>query len=173
MGFDQTKIQLVIDKMEIRDALARYCRGLDRHDVDMMLSAYHPDAREQHGAFDGTPAEYGRYVMEMVKNSVVSAHQITNVLIEVNGDIANSEAYVYVIHQIAGDDFEDHIVGRYLDRFEKRNGDWRIAHRLLTIEWSRRQPVATSPWEPLTAFVKGRTTMDDPVYTSPHLAGLR
>lgn len=173
MNIDHEKIQLVIDKMEIRDALARYCRGLDRHDVDMMLSAYHPDAREQHGAFDGTPAEYGKYVMEMVKDSVVSAHQITNVLIEVNGSIANSEAYVYVIHQLAGDDFEDHIVGRYLDRFEKRNGDWRIAHRLLTLEWSRRQPVATSPWDPLKAFVRGRTTMEDSVYTSPHLAGLR
>lgn len=173
MTIDQQKrFQLTADKMEIRDALARYCRGLDRHDVDLMLSAYHPDAREQHGEFDGTPAEYGKYVMGVVKEAVVSAHMITNVLIEVNGDRANSEAYVYVIHQLAGDDFEDHIVGRFLDRFEKRAGDWRIAHRLVTSEWSRRQPISTSPWAPLAAFAKGRTSMDDLVYHAPHLSGL-
>lgn len=171
MNIDQQKIQLAIDKMEIRDALARYCRGLDRQDVNLMLSAYHMDAREQHGSFDGTPAEYGRYVMDIVKNSKVSLHMITNVLIEVNGNIANSETYVYVIHQMEGVE-EDHIVGRYLDRFEKRAGEWKIAHRLLTLEWSRRQISSPSSFEPLAHFVKGQLSKGDPVYTAPHLAGL-
>ena len=171
MPIDEQKLQTAIDKIEIMDCLARYCRGLDRQDPEMLLSAYHENAREQHGSFDGTPAEYVEYVMPFVSGAKVALHMITNVLIEVNGDKANCESYAYVIHNMDGDE-EDHIVGRWIDRFEKRDGEWKIAHRLLTNDWSRRQPVATSPFAPLADFVPGRHSMQDAVYTASHVADL-
>jgi hypothetical protein len=41
-----------IARKQIHDALMRYCRGIDQMDRDLILSAYHPGARDNHGTFD-------------------------------------------------------------------------------------------------------------------------
>lgn len=169
---DPNELQVLIAKMHIYEALARYCRGADRQDVDMWLSAFHPDARIEHAGYDAPPAEFAQRSMEIMKDMVVSAHRLSNVLIEVNRDIANSEAYVDIVHQEKGEEHEDHLIGRYLDRFEKRGGKWRIAHRQVSLDWTRRQVANPSPWEPLARFMRAKLSKEDAVYTAPHLAGL-
>jgi len=47
----EARLLAAADKEEIRDALFRYCRGIDRGDAAMMRSAYHADAIEHHGDF--------------------------------------------------------------------------------------------------------------------------
>ena len=41
----------------IRQAALRYCRGVDRLDAELMRSAYHDDATDDHGVFVGSAAD--------------------------------------------------------------------------------------------------------------------
>ena len=47
------------DRREIHDVVLTYCRGVDRGDLDLVRSVYHPDALDHHHtAFDGTVDEF-------------------------------------------------------------------------------------------------------------------
>ena len=46
-------LQQLIDRQQIHDCILRYCSGVDRFDREMLLSVYHPDAMDDHGAFVG------------------------------------------------------------------------------------------------------------------------
>ena len=53
-----TEICELWDREAIRDCLHRYARGVDRFDRELILSAFHPDALDEHGKFVGTPDEF-------------------------------------------------------------------------------------------------------------------
>ena len=55
---DGGEIRHLIDRQAILDCLTRYCRGVDRFDRELVLSAYHSDAIDDHGAFVGTREEF-------------------------------------------------------------------------------------------------------------------
>ena len=42
------KLQRLVDRAEIHDCMARYVRGVDRGDAELMRSAYFPDAYDDH-----------------------------------------------------------------------------------------------------------------------------
>ena len=54
------------DRQDILDCLHRYTRGVDRHDRALMLSAYHPDAFDEHGVAEGVAKTVSRRVLEPV-----------------------------------------------------------------------------------------------------------
>src|SRR3954447_22274581 len=86
------EIQAVPDKQEIRELIYRYCRGADRLDAELMRSAYHDDAFDDHGAIRASRDEYVDTVMEVLGQHYLSTtHLIGNQLIELNGDRARSE----------------------------------------------------------------------------------
>ena len=43
------EVQELLDKQAIHEVMIRYCRGLDRMDAELVGSAYHPDAHDDHG----------------------------------------------------------------------------------------------------------------------------
>src|SRR5579872_4652425 len=51
------RLEHVADRQEIYDCLVRFCRGVDRFDRELMMSAFHPDAIDDHGPFVGTPEQ--------------------------------------------------------------------------------------------------------------------
>jgi len=130
------------DREAIRDCLYRYCRGIDRCDADLLRSAYWPDGLDSH-AVPGKPPlnayDFIGRVMPKLEMMQRTQHQITNSLIRIDGDNANVESYFWAVHQEHRDgELQDvHAAGRYLDRFTKRNGEWRIAHRHVLIDWFR------------------------------------
>ena len=74
-------------------------------------------------------------------------HKINNVLIELDGDIARCETCVTVVVRIPlerGATDWTH-AGRYVDRFERRNGEWRIAHRTVVYDLERFDEVVPAP----------------------------
>ena len=71
-------------------------------------------------------------------------HRLTNTFIEFEGDdTANVETYVLADHHHDPDGVEviDSFAGRYIDRFERRDGRWAIVSRSLRRDWTRRDPI--------------------------------
>jgi len=145
----------IADRMAIQDCLFRYVRGVDRKDWALVRSAYHPDAYDDHGNYKGG---IDGFIDSLVKRHATieqSMHVVGNVVIEFDGpDGALLEAY-FITHQrlspaagdarlaylrggSAGPDqaVETEVVGRYVDRMTRRDGEWRIAHRTVVFEVS-------------------------------------
>ena len=130
---------------EIREVVLRYCRGLDRLDADLLRSAYLPGAVDDHGVFVGDAADFCERVLESHRRYDASLHCVLNHLVELDGpDAARGEAYV-LAHVLRRDDegapVHDAWWGRYADRYERRDGRWGIAHRVVVHEWTRREPL--------------------------------
>ena len=139
-------IDELLAKQEIRDALMRYSRGIDLLDPDLVKSAYHPDAYDDHGTFKGNAFEFAEHVMVGLSNLTCTEHFLGNSHIEVDGDRAYSETYHVAYHRIPASD--DGVAtdftwgGRYVDVFERRDGGpWLILHRTVVHSWSRIDPV--------------------------------
>ena len=168
------RMERVIDENDIRHVLTRYCRGIDRRQYDLVRSCYHPDAMDEHGDFRGNVDEFIAMIGKNVPRYQSTNHFMGNLSIEVDGSKARSEAYTIAFHRLAPRGEEparDHIVCfRYVDDFEKRHGEWRIAHRVCTFDWTRTDPVVPG-WEYTEMFRRGSGTLDDPVF-APALADL-
>ena len=142
----------------IRRALYRYCRGVDRGDADMIASAYHENADENHGAFHGTGREFAEHLVPLMdKAPENSGHHITNVLIDRTGDEANVESYFIAFHA-QDDGGRAFVTGRYLDRFACRNGAWKIVRREVVID---SDSPATKSMD-LSAYPRGGRREADP-----------
>ncbi|MFN2537773.1 MAG: nuclear transport factor 2 family protein [Mycobacteriales bacterium] len=127
---------------EITQALLRYCRGIDRMDAELVRSAYHDDAVDDHGdAFSGSIDAYLAWVMPVLAERFTSTmHTLSNVSIELDGDRAHVESYLVAYHVVAGDEALRVLGARYVDDFTWRDGvGWRIQHRRLVPEWQLQQ----------------------------------
>ncbi|MFT3721109.1 nuclear transport factor 2 family protein [Pseudorhodoferax sp.] len=143
--------------IEIRQALARYCRGLDRGDFDLICSAYHPGAMDRGRLTGDGPAEaFARFAVDKLDQPrIVGQHHLTNVLVELDGDQARVESYFLLYrpqtNPTTGDSELVPAGGRYLDLFTCRGGRWRIAERRVVMDWVR-QPL---PGSQLSSEVRG------------------
>jgi hypothetical protein len=133
------------DRQQILDCLLRYCRGVDRFDRELVLSAYHLDAIDDHGAFVGTPPDFVEWAFAFHREHQISHHHmIFNTSIELAGDVAHTETY----WQFFGENrVKPNIlaIGRYVDRFERREGRWAIAARACISECVNSIEEATLP----------------------------
>jgi hypothetical protein len=139
-------LQRLIDRTEIYDVVCRYARGVDRGDWDLLRSTYHPDAYDDHVEYKGNIDGLIEWLKKRFANADNSMHFLGNCLIEFAGpDLALVETY-YASRRLrapVGDECanlapSDAICrqswGRYLDRFERRQGQWRVAHRIVVID---------------------------------------
>jgi SnoaL-like domain len=151
------------DRVEIEDMIYRYCRAVDRMDGALLKSVFHEDSVDDHGRFKGSGHAFADMTMSILPKMHFTAHHVTNVLIELEGDIAHVESY-FIATQIAGDpQRHETVYGRYVDRFERRNAEWKIAKRLLVLDWTRVDPAGErSPHE--HKFTRGRRDRSDAVY---------
>jgi len=132
----EAMVRELYDRQKIREVVTAYCRAVDRMDRDLLLSCYHPDAIDDHGFFVGTRVAFWDWVNHYHNNAQAThQHIITNHSCELNGTTAHTETY----WMMAGMDAKDHGLsiggGRYIDRIEKRDGQWRIAARKCVAEW--------------------------------------
>ena len=158
------EVRRSLDELAIRRVLARYCRGIDRMDQDLVRSCYHPDATESHGSFEGTLDEYLAWVWKLLGRYDATFHFLGNVLVDpVDDDRARCETYGIAHHRTAGGGAVGNLVTgfRYVDRFERRDGEWRIAHRTAVTEWTS---VDAHPWPLPRTMPRGRRGPDDVVY---------
>lgn len=156
---------------EIAEVVMRYCRAFDRCDHDLLLSCFHPDATHEHGAFQGLSSDFCILGLETVRGVVLTHHQLGQISIEIDGERAYVESYFTSYHRFGahppagGNPHEDRIMGgRYVDRFERRDGVWRIARRQGVNEWLRYEPASERGFFERPARERGRRDRGDPVY---------
>lgn len=151
-------------RAEIRNALFRYCRGVDRADKNLILSAFHPGAQDNHGSYTGAIEDFADILVRMLSTKVFDAyHSLGNMFVTFDGDAANVETYFLSVHrerQVPDKLFM--FGGRYLDRFEKRRGGWLIARRTVVNDWSCDPPLPADAAIDAT-YARGTQDRFDPV----------
>jgi hypothetical protein len=167
-----SEIQALLDKQAIYETIIRYCRGLDRFDVELMRSAWHPDAIYEHGGhYNGNAYEFCDMAIAFLKPFGPMAHMICQVHIELKDDRAHAESYGLAYQRLEKDGLSfDCVIGaRLLDHFEKRNGEWKIAHRRAILDWNNDIPNVETwgkglygQWD--TTEYGGRKDKTDPSY---------
>ena len=86
--------------------------------------------------------------------------------IDLQGDEAFGEVYYQAFHRIrneAGEDRDLFISGRYVDRYERRGGTWKIAYRSELVDWVREEAAADG-WFEGSKMIVGARKPDDPLY---------
>lgn len=157
----QEELAELVARQKVYDVLTRYCRALDRCDIDLMRSVYWDDGVDDHGVFSGNAAEFSEFIIREIQNWFdVTMHAIMNVHMEISGDVACTESYLFAYHKVRGDkakveeifgsrymqqfNWDDtssvphhfYYGGRYVDRLERRKGEWRIAKRTVVMDWN-------------------------------------
>jgi len=143
----EARLKLIEDRQAIYDVIVRYCRGVDRSDPDMVSAAFHDDAIDNHFGVV-LPFREAIGTLKSARDAgapsskTTSMHNICNVLIEVDGDV---------------------------DRFERRNGEWRIAYRTVVYDLERFDEVMPAPGDLSQAHyldnaVRGRRGLSDYSY---------
>lgn len=160
----------VADRIAIQDCLVRYCRGIDRGDADLVRSVWWPDSTADYGGYKGPGADFGDHaVASLNKSYQATQHTILNSTVELDGDVAHTETYIHAYHLSKVADGQQQTVflfaGRYLDRLEKRDGEWRIAQRVLLYDFDWVEPVGGKmPAEWSSKFNQGRRDNGDLSY---------
>lgn len=124
----------------IRDCVYRVCRAVDRIDETLLRSAFHPDAKIHFGKmYDGDFEGWIAQMLKFQKAQFQIQHLVGNIQISVNGDEAVAESYELARHKSPYDgELRDLVLGmRTLDRFSRRNGEWRISERTKVMDWGR------------------------------------
>ena len=132
-----SRTQELWDREMIRDCLYRYCRGIDRADEALLRGSYWPDGTDCHGSYQGSASGFVDWAMKALPAIERGIHQVHNILIELAGDEARVEAYFTALQRqpgAGGAIVDTHMAGRYLDRFEKRGGEWRVADRIVVFD---------------------------------------
>jgi ketosteroid isomerase-like protein len=165
-------LERMLARDAIRDVLARYARGIDRADGTLLKSCYFDDAIEEHGSsFSGPAHDYVDAAIPKVRSMGVMQHLLGNSYIELDGDVAYVETYVWTFLRVERDgrSWDTFTGGRLNDKFERRNGVWKIAHRRTVFDWNRDTP-SNEGWclgyiDPLAPGVRrGRKDASDATY---------
>jgi hypothetical protein len=120
-------------KQAITEVIYRYCRSLDRLDRELAETVWHPDATADYGVtYNGSASGLLDNFWKSHPKLTGHSHQVTNILIEVDGDRAVSESYamgtLWNVND-AGVLTKMQALGRYLDQWSCRDGVWAIDHR--------------------------------------------
>lgn len=164
------RIDAMLDKQDIQDCLTNFSRGMDRFDRATYLSAFWDDAVMAAGPFVGSAADCWDWAVPMHDaGQILTHHALLQTTIDLDGDTAHTETY----YQFVGRNKDESLWiagGRYIDRFERRGGDWKIALRTNVIEWGCLPPPMPIPFGDVPDIaVNGVSSrnQDDPSYQRP------
>jgi len=159
-------VRLLRDRQEIMDVLLRYTRGTDRLDVELIRSAFHEDGIDSHGKVTGTNEDFLAWWLPGQEQREATQHYLMNHTVDLDGDSAHAETYFMAFVKSHGED-ELHVYGgRYVDRLERREGEWRIAVRVVAHEWNMVGDASAMQAE-IAGRHRGVRSRADPSYERP------
>jgi ketosteroid isomerase-like protein len=161
------RLDALFGRQEIEQVILSLARATDRRDVPAIRRCYHADAFDDHGAFQGSGAEFAEWVPKALGPFAATQHVLSPPRIEVDGDVAHAETYCTAHHLYPASDpggERDSVMGlRYLDRFERRGGVWRIARRTCVWDYTYIVPIQDK-WPLGPGFRLGQPSREDPSY---------
>lgn len=129
----ERRLREQLDRDAIWRVMQNYGRGLDRLDTELTRSCYWDDAIEDHGSYVGRPDDFIEWANMTTRAFQTSQHGLLNHHCDLQGDQAYCETY-YLFTGISGGPTNFMSTGRYIDHFQKRDGEWKIANRVCLIE---------------------------------------
>jgi hypothetical protein len=144
-------------RAEIADRMYLYCHCVDRRRWELLEQVFHEEATWWVSSIGGDGP--WRPAMESSRELFAAAlgpthHFVGNILITLSGDRAVTEALITAYHRVradaplggmfggTGSAYDLIAGGRYLDRWERRDGSWKIARRRVHSEWRHLQPAS-------------------------------
>jgi len=153
------------DRIALRHLADAYCHAVDRRDYALLLSLYHEDAYDNHAPFfTGTAKEYVAWLPGMLAHWSATSHSISNALYVIDGDHAEGELLTRAYHRTADNQREIIGYGRYVDRYEKREGIWKFSYRALVMDYDEIRDVGAAPNAGPEGASIGSAGADDPAY---------
>ncbi len=140
MATTDTVLQEMIDEFQLRKLVHSYCRAVDRGDFARLQDLYHQDAVDAHGGFSAGTADDFLDQLSAARPYLRSMqHNITTENFAISGYEAEGEIYTIAVHTLAGSGRDVDLVvgGRYLDKYEKRDGAWKFIERTIVTDWAR------------------------------------
>jgi hypothetical protein len=163
-------VQYLMDRQAILDVIAKHARGHDRHDVELLTSTYHEDGIDEHGHAINQGPKYAEWANAIhAAGSALHTHNITTHLCEIDGDVAHCETYV-IVGLLNNDEKSARLIsGRYIDRLERRGGEWKIALRRSTVDVliSGDASILKAPLFSQQGYTKGLRDKRDVSYQRP------
>lgn len=151
------------DRQAILDLIYRYCRSVDRLDIPLGHSIWHEDGIADYGPdiYQGPGRGVIDQICEQHSHLLHHSHQVSNVLIDLDGDNAGSEAYVTASLRMETDAGIKQITvwGRYIDQWSRRRGKWGLDKRITIIDFDEMRDVT-----PMGQHGIGRRDRSDPSY---------
>lgn len=123
-----TDLDILVAERAIARALIRFARGMDERDWAALLAVMADNATADLGT--GLLAS-PQAVVDCIRQHLDVCGPTQHLLVEVDGDRAQSRCYVSDMHLGPAD--KAHLtfatLGDYHDRWERREGTWRMVHR--------------------------------------------
>ena len=162
------RVDAIESKQAISEILYLYARGWDRLDEEAVLGCFWPESSHAHGSFKGKSHDFITVAFPRIRKIIGTTHMVSNPIILLDGDRALSECYFQAHHRrlnTAATDEEDYYIqGRYIDRFERRGGLWKIIHRQGLSDVERVVPRADVALRNAPPEQRGRRKPDDALY---------
>jgi ketosteroid isomerase-like protein len=163
------RLAALLDKQDITELIHAFARAADRHDHEAIRALYHEDATDDHGAFfKGLAADFIDQLPQIQEPMRILHHNVTTVNIKLDGDYAEGEVYALAFHQAdTPEGLMDLLIGgRYLDKYERRKGVWKFAHRSVLTDWAKvDSPTTVCLGHPMVEGSHiGRPGPEDPSY---------
>jgi hypothetical protein len=186
-GGDQYGPEALRARAEITDRFYLYSHCVDRRRWDLLDQVFHDDATWWVSSIGSD--NHWRDATETSREHFAAAlgpthHQVGNILISLDGDAAaDSEALITAYHRVRADaplggmfggtgcDYDLIAGGRYLDRWERRGGVWKIARRRVHSEWRHLQPASDGILASIPLAARGKH--DDTDLSTPTIQRFR
>lgn len=142
---DHFSLQAVIDKSEIVEVATTSFCSRDAGDWKRLVDCFRPGARLTTSWFDGTAREFAEQSSAMMAGhhpTDTQRHVMGNPRVTLKGARAVCEYYLilYQGRTLDGYEFDFQTWSVVLDLFDKSDGAWRIATRMIIYEKDRMDP---------------------------------
>lgn len=160
---DSEALRALADRQAIGDLIYRYCRAVDRLDIALGHSIWHEDGIADYGVdvYQGNGRGVIDHICAQHRHTLHHSHQVSNLVIELDGDRAGSEAYVTANLRVRrGEQLRQMTVwGRYVDQWSKRDGRWGLDKRVSIRDFDEVRDVSA-----MYEHAVGRRDRSDPSY---------
>lgn len=169
----EDEVRELLVKQRLHELEMAYCRGVDRRDRELLSSIYFDDATEDHGSmYSGPVPAFLDWVFEtFLPRFEIVTHYVLNEWYRVAGDRAEGETHRISYHRPLDGGDQRFAACRTFNRYESREGVWKIAHRSVVRDWVVDTPLELSLLGGSFEFPMSRSNESDDSYAQLPMFG--